>query len=60
MMRTFLCELIMLQRIKGATHLFWKLSNPWGELLVQRSMKDLQSWQNAGNFTVSQKRAEYG
>ena len=47
-------ELIM-QRIKGATHMFWKLSDPWGELLVQRSMKDVQNWQDAGNFTVSPK-----
>lgn len=49
----------MLQRIKSATHLFWKLSNPWGELLVQRSMEDLQSWQDAGNFAVSQKSSEH-
>lgn len=59
MIRTFfVC--VLEQRIKGSTHLFWKLTNPWGELLVQRFMEDLQNWQNVGNFTASPKRSEHG
>lgn len=52
--------LTLLQRIEGATHLFSKVCNPWGKLLVQCSIEDLQSWQNPENFTTSQKRLECG
>lgn len=41
--------------IRSATYLFWKLPSPWGQLLVQCPLEDLQSWQDAGNFTVSEK-----
>lgn len=47
---------VILQMIETATYLVWKLPSPWRELLVQCSLEDLQSRQDAGNFTVSQKR----
>lgn len=49
------CSPFMLRMIKNDTHSFCKLPDPWGELLVQRSVEDLQSRQDAGNFTVSRK-----
>lgn len=49
------CSPFMLRMIKNDTHSFGKLPDPWGELLVQRSVEDLQSRQDAGNFTVSRK-----
>lgn len=52
------CCPLMLRVIKNDTHSFWMLSDPRGELLVQRSVEDLQSRQDAGNFTVSQKKSE--
>lgn len=39
-------------RIKTETNLFCKGSRPRRELLVQRSVKDLQSRQDSGNFTA--------
>lgn len=54
MVTTISGGLIILQMVQTDTHLFWNLPSPWGELLVQGFVEDLQSWQDAGNFTVSQ------
>lgn len=50
------CRLTVRQSILSSSHRFWTVSRSCRELLVQSSVEDLQSRQDAGNFTVSPRR----